>query len=83
MDVNQLRSSFETQGPGVPGIEPMEAVKRLEHFDQVFLEFDEKRRTLDSIQRIFSYDAERFKSFPDLDKTGQVKTLIQFLQFKP
>ncbi|XP_063714091.1 dynein axonemal heavy chain 5-like isoform X5 [Symsagittifera roscoffensis] len=79
VDVNQLRSSFETQGPGVPGIEPMEAVKRLEHFDQVFLEFDEKRRTLDSIQRIFSYDAERFKSFPDLDKTGQELRLMDSL----
>ncbi|XP_075255403.1 dynein axonemal heavy chain 5-like isoform X4 [Convolutriloba macropyga] len=79
LEVAKLRNNFEAQGPGVPGIDPLEAVKRLEHFDKVYQEFDEKRRTLDSIQRIFSYDAEKFKNFPDLDRTGEELQLMDSL----
>ena len=77
VEVIQFRNSFDSQGPAVPGVQPAEAVSRLHEFQEIFKLYDSKRKTLDSVSRLFGIIC---KPFPELDKTGEVK-FVQELNF--
>lgn len=70
VNVIQFRNSFDSQGPGVPGVRPAEAVTRLHDFQQRYTQFEAKRKTLDSVQLLFGIVPT---PFPELDKTGEVR----------
>jgi len=70
VEVIQFRNAFDAQGPAVPGIPPAEAVSRLQDFQQRYLLYDSKRKTLDSVSKLFGIAC---KPFSELDKTGEVK----------
>ena len=53
MEVIQFRNAFDAQGPSVPGISPEEAVGRLHDFQQKYRLYDAKRKTLDSVSKLF------------------------------
>lgn len=69
MNVIQFRNSFDSQGPGVLGVRPAEAVMRLQDFQQHYTQFEAKRKTLDSVQMLFGIVPT---PFAELDKTGEV-----------
>lgn len=73
VEVIQFRNSFDAQGPAVPGITPSEAVARLHGFQKIYTQYDTKRNTLDSVSKLFGIPV---KSFPELDKTGEVSVLM-------
>ena len=70
MEVIQFRNSFDSQGPGVPGIIPSEAVRRLKRFHDQFYQLDHRRKVLDAVQIRFGIAPTLFS---ELDKTGEVK----------
>lgn len=74
VEVIQFRNAFDAQGPSVPGIPPSEAVTRLQDFQQRYLVYDAKRKTLDSVSKLFGIVC---KPFPELDRTGEV-SLFEF-----
>ncbi|XP_066278010.1 uncharacterized protein [Branchiostoma lanceolatum] len=76
VEVIQFRNSFDAQGPAVPGVRPEEAVMRLRDFQERFALYDAKRRTLDSVSRLFGIVP---KPFPELDKTGEELDLLGLL----
>ncbi|XP_041462850.1 dynein heavy chain 8, axonemal-like [Lytechinus variegatus] len=76
VEVIQFRNSFDSQGPAVPGVQPAEAVARLHEFQEIFKLYDSKRRTLDSVSRLFGIIC---KPFPELDKTGEELDLLGLL----
>ncbi|XP_022081686.1 dynein gamma chain, flagellar outer arm-like [Acanthaster planci] len=76
VEVIQFRNSFDSQGPAVPGVQPAEAVSRLHEFQEIFKLYDSKRRTLDSVSRLFGIIC---KPFPELDKTGEELDLLGLL----
>ena len=69
VNVIQFRNSFDSQGPGVSGVRPAEAVTRLHDFQQHYTQFEAKRKTLDSVQLLFGIVPTPFH---ELDKTGEV-----------
>ncbi len=69
VEVIQFRNSFDSLGPGVPGVSPSEAVRRLAHFQDQYGELDHRRKVLDAVQVIFGIAPTRF---PELDRTGEV-----------
>ena len=69
VEVIQFRNAFDAQGPAVPAIPPSEAVKRLQDFLQRYTLYEAKRKTLDSVSKLFGIAC---KPFPELDKTGEV-----------
>ena len=71
MEVIQFRNAFDAQGPAVPGISPSEAVKRLYDFQQRYSLYETKRKTLDSVSKLFGIIS---KPFPELDRTGEVRS---------
>ncbi|CAH2249071.1 Hypothetical predicted protein [Pelobates cultripes] len=73
VEVIQFRNSFDTQGPAAPGVKPEEAVTRLHDFKQKYQVFDAKRKTLNSVQRLFNIVP---KAFPELDRTGKDLQLL-------
>jgi dynein heavy chain, axonemal len=74
--VIRFRNSFDAVGPSVPGIDPYEALKRLNDFQQQYNSFDGRRKTLDSISILFGLSC---KPFPELDKTGEELMLLNEL----
>lgn len=76
VNVIQFRNSFDSQGPGVPGVRPAEAVARLQDFQQRYTQFEAKRKTLDSVQLLFGIVPT---PFPELDKTGEELELLGLL----
>ena len=70
VEVIQFRNAFDAQGPSVPGILPAEAVARLQDFQHRYTIYDTKRKTLDSVSKLFGIAC---KPFPELDKTGEVR----------
>ena len=52
------------------GISPSEAVERLHNFQHRYALYDAKRKTLDSVSKLFGIPC---KPFPELDKTGEVE----------
>ncbi|XP_066569884.1 dynein axonemal heavy chain 8 [Amia ocellicauda] len=81
VDVIQLRNSFDTQGPAAPNMSPEEAVNQLHIFQEKFQLYDAKRKTLNSLQRLFSITP---KAFPELDRTEkdllELGTLYELFQ---
>ncbi|XP_055889445.1 dynein axonemal heavy chain 8-like isoform X4 [Biomphalaria glabrata] len=76
VEVIQFRNAFDAQGPSVPGIQPSEAVSRLHDFQHRYRVYDDKRKTLDSVSKLFSIAC---KPFPELDKTGEELDLLSQL----
>lgn len=60
----------------VPGIPPSEAVSRLDFFQQNYVLFDLKRKTLDSVSKLFGIICQ---PFIELDKTGEELHLLNQL----
>uniref|UniRef100_A0A8C5PKA2 Dynein heavy chain n=1 Tax=Leptobrachium leishanense TaxID=445787 RepID=A0A8C5PKA2_9ANUR len=73
VEVIQFRNSFDTQGPAAPGVKPEEAVARLHDFKEKYQIYDAKRKTLNSVQRLFNIVP---KEFPELDRTGKDLQLL-------
>ena len=69
VEVIQFRNSFDSQGPGVPGISASEAVQRLQYFLTKYKEYEAKRSTLDAVQLLFGIIPT---PFPELDATDEV-----------
>ncbi|CAH1799095.1 unnamed protein product [Owenia fusiformis] len=76
VEVIQFRNAFDAQGPAIPGIPPSEAVARLHNFQNRYTLYDSKRRTLDSVSRLFGIPC---KPFPELDRTGEELVLLGLL----
>ena len=76
VEVIRFRNSFDATGPSVVGIDPYEALKRLNEFQKQFETFDARRKTLDSISILFGLPC---KNFPELDKTGYELNLLNQL----
>ncbi|XP_041355189.1 dynein gamma chain, flagellar outer arm-like isoform X3 [Gigantopelta aegis] len=76
VEVIQFRNAFDAQGPAVPGIPPSEAVSRLQDFQSRCTHYDAKRRTLDSVSKLFGIAC---KPFPELDRTGEELDLLSQL----
>ncbi|KAM9316607.1 uncharacterized protein PAF06_007656 [Gastrophryne carolinensis] len=73
VEVIQFRNRFDTQGPAAPGVTPEEAVSRLHDFNEKYQIYDAKRKTLNSVQRLFNIVP---KFFPELDRTGKDLQLL-------
>ncbi|XP_075124385.1 uncharacterized protein LOC142197756 [Leptodactylus fuscus] len=73
VEVIQFRNHFDTQGPAAPGVKPEEAVTRLHDFNQRYQEYDTKRNTLNSVQKLFNIVP---KTFYELDRTGKDLDLL-------
>ncbi|XP_018425842.1 PREDICTED: dynein gamma chain, flagellar outer arm-like [Nanorana parkeri] len=73
VEVIQFRNRFDTQGPAAPGVKPEEAVTRLHDFNEKYQIFDAKRKTLNSVQRLFNIVP---KTFRELDRTGKDLQLL-------
>lgn len=73
--VIQFRNSFDSQGPGIPGIVPNEAVSRLKDFQGKYHTFEENMKTLHSVQKLYGIMPT---PFDELEKTGKV--IIVFFQ---
>ncbi|KAK6187606.1 hypothetical protein SNE40_005595 [Patella caerulea] len=76
VEVIQFRNAFDAQGPSVPGIPPGEAVSRLQDFQGRYTMYDAKRKTLDSVSKLFGIPC---KPFLELDKTGEELDLLSQL----
>lgn len=76
VEVIRFRNSFDATGPSVTGIDPYEALKRLNEFQKLYNTFDSRRKTLDSISILFGLQC---KPFPELDKTGEELALLNQL----
>lgn len=76
VEVIQFRNAFDAQGPSVPGIQPAEAVSRLQDFQMRYQIYDTKRKTLDSVSKLFGIAC---KPFPELDRTGEELDLLSQL----
>ena len=72
MEVIQFRNSFDSQGPGVHGVSPSEAVRRLTFFHDQYALLDHRRKVLDAVQITFGIPPTRFQ---ELDQTGEVYRL--------
>ncbi|KAG8444848.1 hypothetical protein GDO86_009850 [Hymenochirus boettgeri] len=73
VEVIQFRNSFDTQGPAAPGVNPEEAVVRLHSFKERYEEYSAKRKTLNSVQKLFNIVP---KTFPELERTGKDLQLL-------
>lgn len=76
VEVIRFRNSFDATGPSVLGIDPYEALRRLNEFQKQYELFDARRKTLDSISILFGLPC---KNFPELDKTGHELSLLNQL----
>ena len=73
-DVNAFRSDWETNGPTVPGITPMQGHERLQRFKRTY---DDKKRRWDEYQAGESLFGLPITDYPELTKT---KTEIDLLE---
>ena len=79
MAVIRFRNSFDSQGPGVPGILPKEAALRLKNFQEQYSSFQANMKTLHAVQKLYGIMPT---PFTELEKTGTVcfcHALIKFL----
>eukprot|EP00795_Rhopilema_esculentum_P017364 gene17364-8957_t len=76
VEVIQFRNSFDSQGPGVPGVIPSEAVRRLKLFHDKFRQLDYRRKVLDAVQIIFGIAPT---PFPELNRTGEELEMLEML----
>ncbi|XP_069830783.1 uncharacterized protein [Dendropsophus ebraccatus] len=73
VEVIQFRNRFDTQGPAAHGVKPEEAVARLHDFNEKYQTYDAKRKTLNSVQKLFNIVP---KKFYELDRTGKDLKLL-------
>ncbi len=73
VEVIQFRNSFDSQGPGVPGVLPADAVERLHNFQNAYSEYEAKRKILDAVQLLFGVSPTHY---PELDRTGEVSLYL-------
>ncbi|XP_028415382.1 dynein heavy chain 8, axonemal-like isoform X2 [Dendronephthya gigantea] len=76
VEVIQFRNSFDSQGPGVPGVLPADAVERLHNFQKAYSEHEVKRKILDAVQLLFGFSPTHY---PELDRTGEELVLLGLL----
>ena len=69
MEVLEFRNSYDSQGPSVPGISPMEAVTRLQTFQALYFECDVKRKTMELVSKLLGLS---YRPFLELDRTAEV-----------
>lgn len=67
--VIQFRISFDSQGPGIPGIIPDEVALRLKDFQEQYNMFEENMNTLHAVQNLYGIMPT---SFHELEKIGKV-----------
>ena len=65
----QFRNRFDSQGPGIPGLSPNDAVSRLMNFQEEYKKFDKKKEMLHAVQLLYGLSPT---PFIELDKTGEV-----------
>lgn len=70
VEVIQFRNLFDSQGPGVAGIQPTEAMLRLDEFQKRFIVYEARRQSIDSAAKLFSIPC---KPFPELYRTEEVQ----------
>jgi dynein heavy chain len=76
VDVAQFRSDFEANGPGVPGLPPMEANERLRKFQRLFEERERKWEAYVAGETLFGLPVT---FYPELEKTKAELQLLDKL----
>jgi len=76
VDVAQFRSDFEANGPGVPGLPPLEANERLRKFQRLYDERDRKFEAYSAGETLFGLPVT---TYPELEKTKEELGLLSKL----
>jgi len=76
VDVVQFRNDFEANGPGVPGLPPMDACERLRKFQRLY---EERARKFDSYSAGEQLFGLPITSYPELEKTKMELDLLDKL----
>ena len=76
VDVAQFRSDFEANGPGVPGLPPMDANERLLKFKRLFEERERKWDSYVAGEKLFGLPVTQY---PELEKTKAELQLLDKL----
>jgi dynein heavy chain len=76
VDVVQFRNDFEANGPGVPGLPPMDACERLRKFQRLY---EERARKFDSYSAGEQLFGLSITSYPELEKTKMELDLLDKL----
>jgi dynein heavy chain len=76
VDVAQFRSDFEANGPGVPGLPPMDANERLLKFKRLFEERERKWMAYVAGENLFGLPTTQY---PELEKTKEELQLLDKL----
>ena len=66
LEVIQFRNRFDAHGPGVSGIDPVEATRRLEEFKGLFKAYDAKKQVLESVAMLFGIPKKEFAELTKL-----------------
>uniref|UniRef100_A0A7M5WVD3 Uncharacterized protein n=2 Tax=Clytia hemisphaerica TaxID=252671 RepID=A0A7M5WVD3_9CNID len=74
--VIRFRNSFDSQGPGVPGILPKEAALRLKNFQEQYNSFQSNMKTLHAVQKLYGIMPT---PFTELEKTGTELEMLGML----
>eukprot|EP00327_Prymnesium_parvum_P015479 CAMPEP_0113272674 /NCGR_PEP_ID=MMETSP0008_2-20120614/23450_1 /TAXON_ID=97485 /ORGANISM="Prymnesium parvum" /LENGTH=4484 /DNA_ID=CAMNT_0000122153 /DNA_START=48 /DNA_END=13502 /DNA_ORIENTATION=+ /assembly_acc=CAM_ASM_000153 len=73
VDVIQFRNDFEANGPGVPGLPPMDANERLRKFQRLYEERERKWEAYVAGEQLFGLPITQY---PELEKTkGELELL--------
>ena len=75
-DVTQLRLDYESSGPMVPGLPPMEAVERLRKFQRLYEQRMHRFETYSAGEQLFGLTVTQY---PELVKTGVELKLLERL----
>ena len=73
VDVAQFRSDFEANGPGVPGLPPLDANERLRKFQRLFDERERKNVAYSAGETLFGLPVT---TYPELEKTKEELGLL-------
>jgi len=76
VDVAQFRSDFEANGPGVPGLPPLEANERLRKFQRLYEERGRKFEAYSAGEALFGLP---LTTYPELEKTKEELGLLSKL----
>ena len=76
LDAKQFRSEFEQYGPIVPGIEPIDASKRLQRFQGLFRDLERKWSTYADSEDLFGLPVTQY---PELVKSKKELELLDRL----
>ena len=76
VDVIQFRNDFEANGPGVPGLPPLEANERLLKFKRLYEERERKYEAYNAGEQLFGLP---ITEYPDLQQTKEELELLDKL----